>query len=34
MKKASLDTFCDTLEGIDGTYSLRKYYGAGLSDPK
>lgn len=34
MKKASLDTFCDTLEGIDNAYSLRRYYGAGLSDPK
>lgn len=34
MKKASLDTFCDTLEGIDANYGLQYHYGREIQDPK
>lgn len=34
MKKASLDTFCDTLDAIDTQFGLKHQYGHSIQDPK
>lgn len=34
MKKASLDTFCDTLDAIDTKFGLKHHYGRSIQDPK
>lgn len=34
MKKASLDTLCDTLQSIDTQYALKNHYGYAIQDPK